>query len=204
MKETAVYFIITLVIWAAIGSAQETLYPEGYNIVSNYMISSNDISTEDTLTITRTIKNNETFTLHNLYLTDNLPQEFEITSYSLNLNGEPITNYFSGPLFNQVIPNYITYRWVIDDPNPNDELNHFVDPDDSLELTYRIICQTNGDYTLPFHTLCFYGNLTGFFTTSDSINISVFEDNLFGFITGVVTTCLFRRFRQSIPSEADR
>jgi len=129
------------------------------------------------------------------YMTDNLPQEFEITSYSLNLNGEPITNYFSGPLFNQVIPDYITYRWVIDNPSPNDDLNHFVDPDDSLELMYKIICRVEDDYTLPFHTLCFYGNLTGFFTTSDSINISVFEDNPFGFITGVVTDI------ESIPIE---
>jgi len=66
MKKTATFFIITLIMWAAIASAQETLYPEGYNIVSNYMISSNNISTEDTLIITHTIKNNETFILHNL------------------------------------------------------------------------------------------------------------------------------------------
>ena len=52
---------------------QETVYPEGHDIVVTYELSSSDLEVGDTLLVTRTVTNNESFGLTNLYLAENLP-----------------------------------------------------------------------------------------------------------------------------------
>jgi hypothetical protein len=152
--------------------AQEVIYPEGHNIVVTYGLSSFDLEIGDTLLASRTVTNNESFDLTNLYLAENLPFEFEILWYSLEIDGIPIPHYYSGPVRGDVFPSCDSYRWVIDDPAPGDTANRVLMPGESLALEYAIGCTTVGNYALPFHTLCAYGDTSGIFTVADSLAVT--------------------------------
>ena len=45
-------------------------------------------------------------------------------------------------------------------------------PGESLVLDYSITCTTVGNYALPFHTLCTYGDTSGIFTVADSLTVT--------------------------------
>lgn len=152
--------------------AQEALYPEGHDIVVTYELSSSDLEIGDTLLVTRTVTNNESYGLTNLYLAENLPFEFSILSYSLEIDGAAIPHAHSGPLGGEVFPSCNSYRWIIDDPAPDDPANRVLMPGELLELEYAIICITVGNYALPLHTLCAYGDTSGIFTVADSLTVT--------------------------------
>lgn len=152
--------------------AEETVYPAGHNIVATYELSSTDLEIGDTLLVSRTVTNNESFGLANLYLTENLPFEFSILSYSLEIDGAPIPHVYLGPFWGEIFSSCNSYRWVIDDPAPSDTTNRILMPGESLVLDYGIICTTVGNYALPFHTLCAYGDTSGIFTVADSLTVT--------------------------------
>jgi len=152
--------------------AQETVYPAGHNIVATYELSSTDLEIVDTLLVTRTITNNESFGLANLYLAENLPFEFGILSYSLEIDGAPIPHAYLGPFGGEIFSSCNSYRWVIDDPSPSDTTNRVLMPGELLVLEYAIACTTVGNYVLPFHTLCAYGDTSGIFTVADSLMVT--------------------------------
>ena len=153
-------------------AAQEIIYPEGHNIVITYDLSSFDLEIGDTLLATRTVTNNESFGLVNLYLAENLPFEFNILSYSLEIDGTPIPHAYLGPFYGEIFPSCNSFRWVIDDPAPSDPANRVLMPGELLELEYAIVCTTVGNYALPFHTLCAYGDTSGIFTIADSLTVT--------------------------------
>lgn len=152
--------------------AEETVYPAGHNIVATYELSSTDLEIGDTLLVTRTVSNNESFGLTNLYLAENLPFEFSIPSYSLEIDGAAIPHVHSGPFGGEVFPSCNSYRWIIDDPAPDDSANRVLMPGELLELEYAIVCTTVGNYALPFHTLCAYGDTSGIFSVADSLTVT--------------------------------
>jgi hypothetical protein len=45
-------------------------------------------------------------------------------------------------------------------------------PGESLVLEYSVTCATIGDYALPFHTICAYGDTSGIFTVADSLTVT--------------------------------
>ncbi len=162
-----ILIVILLVFQISVG---ETLYPPGYNIASQYSISSSRIVIGDTLIITRTITNDETFSTSGLYFSDNLPPRFAVIEASMNINGANITFESHDPLPNLFRPEYDNYTWVINDPN-DDVFNNVVNPGDTFEFQLKLSCDSIGEYLLPLHTTVFYGNNQGFFSTSDSILI---------------------------------
>jgi len=161
---------------AADSIAQEVLYPQGYDIPSQYTFSSVELHILDTLRIARTLVNNESFDLGNLYISDNLPPQFAFLAYSINLDGHPVSSLMTGPAPGEVVPGYYSYRWIIDLPDPADTLNNQVHPGDALELTYNFVCDSIGQFTFPLHTTCFYGDSTGFFTIAESTIVTVIPD----------------------------
>jgi len=152
--------------------AQEILYPEGHDIINIYYISSSDFDLTDTIEVVRVVVNNEPYELRNLYLSENLPPQFQLVSYSLTMNEDAISCLHTGPVLNEVVPGYYSHRWIIDLPEPDDPLNLTVAPGAALELRYNLTCGEVGQFTLPLHTACYYGDTTGLFTVADSIVVT--------------------------------
>lgn len=153
--------------------AQETLFPNGYNITVDYDISSTAITVDDTLLILRTVRNNESFALSDLYVAENLPFEFEIIYSAMQVDSLPVVYYYSGPLPNQIRPDCNSYRWLLDHPPPADSVIRSLQPGEILNVGYAVVCSQPGTYTLPFHTVCCRGDTSGIFTTADSLTIAV-------------------------------
>lgn len=163
--------------YASISSGRETLYPSGYDITCKYELSAKYPGISDTLIITRTVSNSEPFGLSGMYLAENLPSEFVIVSSNVAIDGVPISFYYSGALPDQMIRGFDTYRWVLGFPGEPGPFDNIVETGQVLSLQYEILFEAPGDYTLPFHTVCFYGDGSGFFTTSDTLFVFVQEEN---------------------------
>jgi hypothetical protein len=170
-KITLIIITLTLILPVNIAFTAETLYPSGYNITSQFELSGTDISTGDTLVVTRTIINNESFALDGLYFSDNLPSEFTLTEYAIKLNGNNITTTYTANISPPIVPGYNTCEWVVDDPDGDPQ--NLVYPGDILTFEMKLVCFTAGDYQLPFHAAAFVGGNSGFFSTDDPISITV-------------------------------
>lgn len=96
----------------------------------------------------------------------------------MTIDNQPISFFYSGALPDQVISGYDTYRWVIDLPGEPEVSENTLGAGQTLSLRYGAICETPGSYILPFHTVCFYGNGSGFFTTSDTMFVLVQQENI--------------------------
>ncbi len=162
--------IILITIMTISAYSQEILYPSGNNIQCSYSVSDTEISVADTMIIRRTLVNNEGFSLENLYFSENIPNELDVASYNVSINGIAIDYNFSGPIPDDVVDGYEAYYWVIDSPI-EEGINNDLNSGDSIELEIKIISNTPGSYTLPLHTTVFFGNGSGFFSTSDEIEI---------------------------------
>jgi len=168
--------IVSLLIAAAfiifsgnIGAFAETIYPAGYSISSNYDMSANTVQIDDTLIITRTIVNNESYSLEGLYLSENIPAGLEIASHNVTLNGSAVDYLFVDSVSGLVIPGYRSYYWIVDDQSSAPD--NLLGPGDELVLEIRILSDNTGIYALPLHSATFYGNGQGFFTTGDSNSV---------------------------------
>ncbi len=161
----------------AIEFERDEVYPSGYSIEIEYQPSSSEISAGDLLTLSWSISNNEDFALSNLYLTDNLPPECPVVSSDILIGERPISFYFSGPLSDQILPGYDSYRWVIDFPHEPDSLANSLPPGSTLTLRYDVLFENPGQYELPLHTICFYGDSTGFFALGEPVSITVHPAN---------------------------
>nr|MBN2276784.1 T9SS type A sorting domain-containing protein [candidate division Zixibacteria bacterium] len=172
MRTIAFYFLIFACMSGIISAeAQETLYPDSFDISSRYAINAITLELDDTLIIKRTIVNHEAFSLTGLYFSENLPVEFKIVDQSVRKNGQEIDYIFSQAQYNHEIPDQNTFSWIIDSLGNGSGYSNPVNPGDSLELEIRITSQELGDYILPLHSTVFYGNSTGFFSTSNDIAI---------------------------------
>lgn len=152
-------------------SAQEVVYPSGYDITSQYLLYDGSVDIDDTLIIHRTIVNSELFTLTGLYFSENLPPEFEVADQSIEINGSSVDYLFSGPIYNLEIQEFDTYVWLVDSPLEQDGIDNEVLPGDTVVFRLGIISSNIGMYTLPFHATVFYNDGTGFFSTSDSLRV---------------------------------
>ena len=153
--------------------ASESLLPTGYNLLSGYDLNTSEITPGDTLVITRTLDNNESFALSGLYFSENIPSQFSIVSYSIKLNGVDIPVQYSSNLSPSIINGYNYCEWLVDSPNGYPTNNIYAGQTLIFEL--KLTCQTPGNYSLPFHSSSFYGNNSGFFSTDNAIAITVSE-----------------------------
>ncbi len=172
------YISSCLILFSSTSYGQDTLYPSGYDITCDHGLSATYLGISDTLVITWTIANNEDFVLSGLYLAENLPFEFDIISSHMTIDNQPISFFYSGALPDQVISGYNTYRWVIDLPGEPEVSENTLGAGQTLSLRYGAICETPGSYIMPFHTVCFYGNGSGFFTTPDTLFVLVQQENI--------------------------
>ena len=88
---------------STIFGADESLYPSGFNITAQYTSSAGKLAITDTLVITRTIANNESFDIHDLYFSENIPPEFEAVAYSAKIDNIDIEYINIGPVPNHEI-----------------------------------------------------------------------------------------------------
>ena len=121
--------------------------------------------------VTRKVINHESFELSSLYLSDQLRADLVIENYTVRIDNNPVSVYYSGPIPSQHGPDYNMYRWVIDFPTIDDIYNNLVGPGQLLTLHYRIMAEDPREIILPFHTVCYYGLNNGYFTTADTIFI---------------------------------
>jgi uncharacterized repeat protein (TIGR01451 family) len=164
--------VIMLLLPYGISWGQEAIYPAGTDVSATYQLSDTDLEIGDTLVITRSVTNNEGYALGNLYLSDNLPFEFTILSYSLRIDADPVSHIYSGPVAGEVVPSCNSFRWAIDEPDPGDTTNHLLMPGQTLSFTAEVTCSTVGDYSLPLHTLCAYSGISGIFSVAESLAVS--------------------------------
>lgn len=187
MLKVLLLTVLLMLAAAAPGIAEDMLYPGGDNIQISYVLSQQNFSPDDTLIIEFTIANGENFSLHNLHLDDNFPPQFVLINSSLTLDEDPVSFSLSGPILSEIVAGYNSYRWVIDEPAPDDSLNHVVGPGQTLVLTCSIVCPDEGSYLLPFHTCCFYGDDQGYFSVAEPISVDVESEMPFGTIVGTVS-----------------
>jgi hypothetical protein len=167
--------------------ADETLHPANDQISIEYSLSSTNIILGDTLTASWTLVNNSGDTLNNLYWVDNFPLQMPVISYQILISGNEIGDYFFDSFTNHLFLSYDTFRWVIDEPSDGYPFNYKIDPSDSVELTYKVVCQDTGSFVLPFHSLCFDNGTHGSYTVADSINVIVSLSSNLGIIAGTIT-----------------
>ena len=147
--------ILTLFIPVKFTIASESLYPSGYNLSSQYDLSDSAITTADTLLITRTVQNNESFAISGLYFSENLPPEFSLIGYSIKLDGNDIAYQFAEYISLSVVDGFAAYEWVVDDPDGSPQ--NVVYPGQTLIFELRLVCANIGEYQLPFHAAVFSG-----------------------------------------------
>ena len=171
MKKLFVHIAVIIAVLAISAFSQETVYPSGSNVLSTYAVSDTEISIADTLIITRVVTNNESFNLENLYFSENIPSELEVTDFDVSINGTPVSYFLSGPMADYLINGYDTYYWVIDSPVASEGASIVINPGDEVELAITVISDTPGAFSLPFHTTVFNGNGSEYFSTSNAVDI---------------------------------
>ena len=165
--------LVILLILAGGIWGQVDLYPAGYDIETEYTVNDMTFVIGDTLVISRYLVNHESFSLSGLYLSENLPVAFNIVSESVTINGSTVDYSFEDAVTSLVIPGYDTYYWVVDEVDSLDPIQNLIQPEDSLHLELKIVCNNSGEYLLPLFTTVFYGDSTGFFSTGDSLVVTV-------------------------------
>jgi len=159
---------ILMVVGVALG--QETLLPQNYNITVNYSMNTLNFEQNGTAWVTKIVTNNESFPLTGMYMTECVLRGLTFEPIYATLNGTPIDFYVYGPLTNELLPNFNVYRMVFDFPDQGGP-NNIINPGQNLRMLYKIVQNPPSGFYLPFHTTCFYGAGTGFFTTADTVYI---------------------------------
>lgn len=163
---------------AASAGAQTAVYPDDLNIGLLYELSDTVFSVADTLVVTRTLTNNEPFEFWGLYFSENLPAGLNVVDYTATLNGNSLTIAFAGPLPNNVLSGFRTYRWVVDSPESSENLSRTISPGDQVRLQYRIVATDVGSFSLPLHTTACYGDSDGIFAAGHtSIGVTAGSDD---------------------------
>ncbi|PKK84290.1 MAG: hypothetical protein CVT49_03950 [candidate division Zixibacteria bacterium HGW-Zixibacteria-1] len=175
MKKILVMALYLILALSGFTGAQgnDYVYPSGYSINCNYLLSSDLVAISDTFTISRTLTNNELFDLNGLYFSDNLPSEFLVVDQKVTVNGVPLPFLSIGPIEGHIVDGYGSYSWIIDSRGEAAGVDYSVQPGEIINLELKIVCNSLGKFQLPTHSAVFSGNNTGFFALSDSLEIEV-------------------------------
>lgn len=178
MKFALFLAIAVTVLAAGTLVGQDTTYPIGHSIDSRYWVSDTLVALGDTITIERRLRNNETFSLSGVYLTENLPGVFDIVEQTVTIDGTPVAALTEGPEPGGVINGYDTYRWTIDSPDPSEGISRSLEPGEELLVRYRVVSSDIGNFGLPLHLTAMYGNGAGIFATGtgDTVHVIIALD----------------------------
>ncbi|UCD18236.1 MAG: T9SS type A sorting domain-containing protein [Candidatus Zixiibacteriota bacterium] len=169
-------FILTFLPVTSHLLAQEPVYPPGFDITSEYVLSAEKLNIADTLTITRTIFNGGSFGLTRLYFSDNLPSGLIVAGESVQSEGIDLQFLRIGPISDNEVDGYDTYFWVLD--SPEEGVTNIVASGANVTLELKIVCIDSGIFQLPLHTAVFRSNGLGLFSTSDALQVEfVLSDN---------------------------
>ena len=177
MKNTTfLLYILLIYLNSAYGQlhVRESVYPEGSDISVAYQVNDTLHAGGDTITISRTIANNSSLPMINLYLADVLPDMFEPVGYKISIIDRDISHYYNANDFAGYF-GYTRHEWVLDYPGQDDTANTHLMAGETLYLKANFICNTPGDYLLPFHTICMHNGETGIFSVASPITIRVSE-----------------------------
>lgn len=163
--------------WLCLGPSSangEDVYPAGYSITSNYQLSDSLLALSDTLIISRSIVNSESFDLIGLYFSDNFPPAATIIDYNLEVGGAPVIPAFTDGQADVVVSGCDVHWWPIDDPQNPGGVHDTVGPGETVSLTVRLLFDSVGSYSFPLHTTVFRGDATSFFATEDTLYVRTF------------------------------
>jgi len=166
MRHTLFLTILAAGLVSLTSVSAETVHPSGTNIAASYSLSGTALTTNDTLVISRSIVNRESFALSGLYLSDNLPPQLSIVGAEIKLNGAPLVVADSA---GSILSGYVSHCWLVGTPGGGTDMN----PGDSLSLELKVTCAAEGTYALPLHTTVGYGNGDGFFAADSAAAITV-------------------------------
>ena len=107
--------------------------------------------TNSPILVTATLTNGGTAELRGFYFTDQLPSAFTVTTLSVALGEQNITNYsVETGCDGDVFPGYTPWRWRIETPIALAESNP-VPPQAAVQIVYSISSSSNGIFALqPF------------------------------------------------------
>lgn len=162
-----------LIIPAGNSFGQDTVYPSGSNINCTYSLSGLQFRLDDTLTITREVTNNESFTLMGLYFSETLPPEFEILSTQVTLNSSSINFRHIESSVGEIVAGYTTHYFILDDPDSQSVYNNVLNSGSSAQISLRVISGQSGDYQLPIHSSVMYSTTSNYFAVSDAVNVNI-------------------------------
>ncbi len=166
MRHTLFLTILIVGLLSLASASAETVHPAGTNFAAAYSLSGTSLTTNDTLVISRSFVNGESFAITGLYLSENLPPELSIVGADISLNGSPLTVADSSE---SILSGYVSHCWLIGTPGSGTDMN----PGDSLSLELKVTCATEGTYALPLHTTVGYGNGAGVFAADSAAAITV-------------------------------
>ena len=178
-KITLILGLILLVPLHTVLAQVESLYPSGYNIDCRHTLSASELSLGDTLTITRVLVNDESFSLTGLYFSTSLPPELDVISQILEVDGTPVSVTSVAPADNLIFTGYRHHTWIVDSPDTSEHISYTVAAGDSVCLTLRVIPSNIGEFLLPFYVTSFYGNNQTFFATTnivDTVTVLLLSD----------------------------
>ncbi|MFH1701765.1 MAG: dockerin type I domain-containing protein [Candidatus Zixiibacteriota bacterium] len=174
MRKLILIIVLTLsLIPVRFSFGQDSIYPSGSNINCTYSLDDSQFRLGDTLTITREITNNESFSLMGLYISETLPPEFEIISTDVTINSLNITHRYIESAIGEIAVGYTTHFFVLDDPDSQLVYNNVLDTGDTVRIVLKVISIQSGEYQFPIHSAVMYSSTSSFFAVGSAADINV-------------------------------
>ncbi len=172
LKNKIILFLILTIFSAgsSVLAVDDTVIPAGISVTADYILSDTVFTIDDTLTISRTMTNNEATPLTCFYFNENLPDDFTIISHSMTINSSTVSYDFPTPAVS-ALTGFTEYYFVLDYPGTHGTYDLLVQPNDVVIVEYKVTCNTVGSFDLPLHTLIAHNGTTGLFGYSDSLEV---------------------------------
>lgn len=104
--------------------------------------------TNSLLVVSASFTNSEAVTLRGFYYAEQLPSGLEVTTISVKLNGQNLTNYtFASGLAGDVDTDRTPYRWILERPRNFTETNP-IPPQANVQIIYAIQSARPGTFAL--------------------------------------------------------
>lgn len=92
--------------------------------------------------------NHESVAVRGFYYSDQLPTDLAVTPVSVQLNGQPLTNYtFETGLDGDVLADSTPYRWILERPGALTETTP-VPPQATVQIVYAVSATNSGTFLL--------------------------------------------------------